>query len=187
MTDTISTPTVAADTAATATPSREAAGQVPNITTPADARARREAITSDPALREKYLNGDVALRGEMKNLNQMIAANTTAGRVDAVLAGATHADGRMEFTSDENPFSTSTLAKVINNDLRKWYPEDTIRAVLDGTATVTPEEKREALRVRELLLRDREFLAGYRDGHHEKRQLVKNINAVLSVPVEEKG
>jgi len=182
MTDTTSTATAAADTAAT--PSSEGrVATTPAAVTPADARARRDEITNDPALREKYIKGDVALRQEMRALNQMIAANTTAGRVDAVLAGATHAEGRLEFTSDEHPLSTSTLANIVNNDLKKWYPDDTIRSILDGSAQVTPQEKREALRVRELLLRDREFLVGYRAGHREKRQLVKNINAVLSVPV----
>lgn len=143
------------------------------------ARARRDEMIRTAS--EKHLTGDADTRREMHRLNEIIAGGDNSSRLEAALAGVRAADG-IETTDDENFLTQSQMASEVRH-LQKSYSDETIRDIINGTP-VTAEKRREAAIAKERILRDREFMRGYREGHSEKVELVRNIAAVLSAPVE---
>jgi hypothetical protein len=144
------------------------------------ARARRAAIIADPALGEKFRNGDVVLRAEMRTLNMAISAAPTGDKLGAVLAGTATPGGFETTTGSELP--TSDLISAVDGLRKQGHSDEIIRAILEG-APVTPERHREAELMRERLMRDRKWLQDYRAGSSDHVQQMHNINAVLAAPV----
>jgi hypothetical protein len=153
----------------------------PAAPTTADAaRARRAAIIADPALGEKFRNGDVVLRAEMRTLNMAISAAPTGDKLGAVLAGTATPGGFETVTGSE--LGTSDLISAVDGLRKQGHSDEIIRAIVEGEP-VTPERHREAEIIRERLLRDKQWLRDYREGHREKVQQMHNINAVLAAPI----
>ena len=161
---------------ATATPT-----PAPNTTADA-AFARRAAIMGDKALTEKYRAGDVALNQEMRTLNMAIAAAPAGDKLGAVLAG-TATPGRFE-TVTGSELGTSDLISAVDGLRKDGHSDEIIRAIVEGEP-VTPERHREAEIIRERLLRDKQWLRDYREGHREKVEQMHRINAVLAAPITE--
>jgi hypothetical protein len=164
-----------------AAPAPGAPAAAPSAPTTADAaRARRSAIIADPALGEKYRKGDIALAQEMRSLNMAIAEAPTGDKLGAVLAGTATPGGFETTTGSELP--TSDLISAVDGLRKQGHSDEIIRAIVEGEP-VTPERHREAERVRERLLRDREWLRNYRAGSSDHVQQIHNINAVLAAPI----
>ena len=161
---------------ATATPT-----PAPNTTADA-AFARRAAIMGDKALTEKYRAGDVALNQEMRTLNMAIAAAPAGDKLGAVLAG-TATPGRFE-TVTGSELGTSDLISSVNGLRGDGLADETIREIIQGTP-VSPERHQEAERIRERLLRDREWLRAYREGSKDHAEQIHRVNAVLAAPIVE--
>jgi hypothetical protein len=163
-------------------PPAPAPAPAPNLppTTADAARARRDVIIADPALGEKFRNGDVVLRAEMRTLNMAISAAPPADKLGAVLAGTATPGGFETTTGSELP--TSDLISAVDGLRKQGHSDEIIRAILEGEP-VTPERHRSAELARERLLRDKQWLRNYREGSSDHRQQLNNINAVLAAPI----
>ena len=136
----------------------------------------------DKALTEKYRAGDIALNQEMRTLNMAIAEAPTADRLSAVLAGTATPGGFENVTGLE--LGTSDLTSAVNGLRGDGFADETIREIIQGTP-VSPGRHQEAERIRERLLRDREWLRAYREGSKDHAEQMHRVNAVLAAPIVE--
>ena len=164
-------------------PAPSATASLPAAPTTAEAaRVQRAAHMADKAFTEKYRAGDVALNQEMRTLNMAIAAAPAGDKLGAVLAG-TATPGRFE-TVTGSELGTSDLISAVDGLRKQGHSDEIIRAIVEGEP-VTPERHREAEIIRERLLRDKQWLRDYREGHREKVEQMHRINAVLAAPITE--
>jgi hypothetical protein len=118
----------------------------------------------------------------MRTLNMAIAAAPTGDKLGAVLAGTATPGGFETTTGSELP--TSDLISAVDGLRKQGHSDEIIRAIVEGEP-VTPERHREAEIIRERLLRDKQWLRDYREGHREKVEQMHRINAVLAAPITE--
>ena len=144
--------------------------------------AQRTALVADKAFTEKYRAGDVGANQVMRTLNMAIAAAPTGDKLGAVLAGTATPGGFETTTGSELP--TSDLISAVDGLRKQGHSDEIIRAIVEGEP-VTPERHREAEIIRERLLRDKQWLRDYREGHREKVEQMHRINAVLAAPITE--
>jgi hypothetical protein len=147
-----------------------------------DAVVRRDAIINDPALSVKYRQKDAGLVAEMRALHEIISKQGASDRLGNALTGTPPAG--IEVTNDENFLTTADLTQAVKGLRKDGFADETIVEIIKG-ATVTQARHDEAANIRERLLRDREWIRGYRDGHSEKTMQMRRINAVIAAPIAE--
>ena len=148
------------------------------------ARARRAEIVNNPELSAKYHKGDAALNKEMRELNDKIANQDTAARIQSALNNI----------EPGNEFANMTTRGILARheyasaakDLVPALGRDAFENFAAGRATVTEAKRAEAQQMKKVVLSDKEWVSAYRSGSEAHRQQMLRINAVLSCPISDK-
>jgi hypothetical protein len=146
------------------------------------AKARRDAIIKDPVWRDRYVNGDVGLREEMRALNMAISEEPDGTKVDRILAG-TQPLGKMEVLA-HGELPTVNLMSAVDGLRQNGLPDQVIKEIIEGTP-VTAERHREAAIIKQQLLADKAWVAAYRDGSRLHAEQLHRVLAVLTAPIIE--
>jgi len=148
--------------------------------TPAEARARLDALTKNQEWGTKYLSGDVEARREFVSLTEMAAQ--AEHRLDNVLAGKAEPQ-LIELTSSEHPLSTRNLASAVEGLRESGLSDDVIRQAIAGRP-VSAEERRAVEQFRAMRLSNGDWAKKLLAGDHDAGRELTLMSIVLSSEVE---
>jgi|SRR6185437_128602 len=148
-------------------------------TTPAEAKARLDALSKDPKWRGDYLAGNGEARREFGSLTEMVAR--AESRIDEVMNGTGPAP-MMEVTTPEHPFTTAELRSAVDGLREIGLGDDVIRQVLEDYE-VSPEERRAVENLRRDRMADAEWTKKLLAGDHKAKRELTLMSIVLSSKV----